>query len=1418
MEVRRQPLLMAQSAIYVHGSENQDSTQYNLPMCYIFPLEVPNQTLTEAVHRLIAVHPALKAGFQLDDQGQVMQYIREEDGEPEITTLSWSEEEYAQRKMELVRPFKIMKERLSRFIIIETEQYRRLFVDIHHTVFDGFSSMIFKEDLYALVAGHDVYPEKLSLLTSVMLEREQCTPEACETDLKWYEEHLAGIPSTTFPQKTNVARSHKTIVSMNIPNQTIDDFCSQLDVTPNVFFTSVLALSLSRCTHENKVSFCVVNHGRRSRDQERTIGCFVRALPAGFEMRPGQTVSDFLLANKAMLRELWRHQSASLSDIFKRTGQRFEIGMTYTKWSFLDGPGNDSEYMEAEDILDRLSLAIFHKGDSYELRIGYDDGCFRQSDMQTLFRTIATCISQMIANPEAPCDSLSLVSDEDRAKLLAFGKGPENDYDENMMFLDYFRRNVERFPDKTAVVASNGSFTYRELDELSDRLAVKLRAAGVYQNSFAAVMFPRVREFMLAVVAIFKAGGAYVPLDADYPNERLTYMLQDSAAKVLVTFKSLFEQKCLEGEFKADSIVFVDELETFPVPALQERQTFRADPDSLAYMIYTSGSTGRPKGVMIRHRSLMAYLSWNMKLFNITGDDAIACTASFSFDATIDDLFDPLVAGGTLHILSASLRTDLYELNQYIISNRIAGGSFSTQLGMALLNLYTPPLRYMFIGGEKLQPVKKCDTMIVNGYGPTEFTVNSNYHIVDQAKDTEIIPIGKPVPGSCSYVLDTHGQLMPRGLPGELCIAGIQTAKGYWNRDDLTRERFLANPYSDSPDTSVYYRTGDLVRWNEEGELEYLGRLDHQVKLRGFRIELEEIESVLAHFPGLNVSVVAIKKLGDVDHLCAYYTSDKEIDQNEMIRFLSERLTEYMVPDIWTRLDKMPMTPGGKVDRRNLPAPAFTATEIVAPRNASEQLLFDMVKHILGHDAFGVTTNLFSAGMTSMSAIKFAAVLQKERERFTVNASYADIFKYQTIEKLASFLHGELINTARPAPEKDLAGYDYSGIEQVLAKNTIQPGFKPDSVVCEPYGNILVTGGTGYLGIHVIHTFLTKYTGAVYCLIRGSKKEIPIQRLRKLLFYYFDDDFAELVDKRLFVVEGDITDMESLGKLDVPISTVINCAAYVKHFTEGDEIYRVNWHGVENLVKWCMQNGKKLIQVSTVSVGGSSVGNNPPRETPFTEHDLWLGQTMESKYLDSKFLAERAILDAVAKDGLRGKILRAGNLMPRSSDGEFQINFNANSFMKRLKAFKLLGMCPVSMLAVPVELSPIDETAEILLTLGAAPDDYTVFHLYNNHRISFGDVMFSMNDYGFPIRIVTDEEYTRALNEAIEDEKRVTHFSGILAYQKNDTTLQSFPLTPVSYFTETIQYCMRSTWGQSTQAYIQNMIAKLDGFGFFDDI
>ncbi|MEC0288635.1 amino acid adenylation domain-containing protein, partial [Bacillus subtilis] len=553
----------------------------------------------------------------------------------------------------------------------------------------------------------------------------------------------------------------------------------------------------------------------------------------------------------------------------------------------------------------------------------------------------------------------------------------------------------QRHKDRRAVTYNGQSWTYGELNAKANRLARILMDCGISPDDRVGILTKPSLEMSAAVLGVLKAGAAFVPIDPDYPDQRIEYILQDSGAKLLLKQEGISVPDSFSGD-----VILLDGSRTILSLPLDENDEENPETavtaENLAYMIYTSGTTGQPKGVMVEHHALVNLCFWHHDAFSMTAEDRSAKYAGFGFDASIWEMFPTWTIGAELHVIDEAIRLDIVRLNDYFETNGVTITFLPTQLAEQFMELENTSLRVLLTGGDKLKRAVKKPYTLVNNYGPTENTVVATSAEIHPEEGS--LSIGRAIANTRVYILGEGNQVQPEGVAGELCVAGRGLARGYLNREDETAKRFVADPFVPG---ERMYRTGDLVKWTGGG-IEYIGRIDQQVKVRGYRIELSEIEVQLAQLSEVqDAAVTAVKDKGGNTAIAAYVTP--EIADIEALKSaLKETLPDYMIPAFWVTLNELPVTANGKVDRKALPEPDIEAGsgEYKAPTTDMEELLAGIWQDVLGMSEVGVTDNFFSLGGDSIKGIQMASRLNQHGWKLEMK----DLFQHPTIEELTQYV------------------------------------------------------------------------------------------------------------------------------------------------------------------------------------------------------------------------------------------------------------------------------------------------------------------------------------------------------------------------------------------------------------------------------
>ena len=1389
------PLTNTQEGIFIECTANMGSTIYNIPYLLKLDKKVDLDRLAKVIDSTVEAHPYLKTRLFMSDEGEVLQ--KRDD------TLSYKTQIInGMNKETLVRPYMLFNEQLFRFELYRTCDGNYLFLDIHHIIADGTSLGIIINDINRAYSGEKLETEKYTSYDLALDNKDALAGDTYKNAENYYKSifEKTGGSINFYPDKSGALPTaelyHRETSEFSV--QDVKDFCKKHGITENVFFISAFGITLGKYNFKKDAVFTTIYHGRNDSRLSETVGMLVKTLPVYCDF--SGNAKDCLAGVQQQLIDSMNNDIYPFSQISHEFNIKADAMVIYQGDNFaFDNIGG--EYAQEEPVQLNMakapvSISISIERNKFVFEIEYRGDMYKEET-----------IKYLADNLEIAADGILRGSDPSDIRLL-FEEETKMEDDSSHVgktFVDLFREAVQKYPDRPAVRDGMGEITYKELDKLSDYVAQKLTENGFGREKAAGILCGRTKEFAIGYVGVMKAGGAYVPLDPEYPQSRIEYMLKDSGAENLLVVN---RYRSLAG-FYDKNIISLDNVAAQAENFELSVELTPPDPENLAYMIYTSGSTGKPKGVMLEQRNLMNLIEYICQTRKLTPDDIVAEFASFCFDASVIDLFAPLTAGSVLYILPEGIRKDAVAVGKFIKDANITTATFPTQMGELVAELLedAPSLKFVTLGGEKFKYYRKRTYQMINGYGPTENTVSSTEFWVDKQYDN--IPIGKSQRNVRSYIVDENLNRLPVGASGELCHSGRQIARGYHNLPEKTASVFVENPFSVCEEDKRLYRTGDMVRMKGDGNIEYIGRIDSQVKIRGYRVELGEIEGAIVKHELVRSAAVTVIEKGGNKYITAYYTGET-IPDDQLKTFLEPLIPDYMMPSFFVHIEELPITPGGKVDKKALPLPEITtaaSATYVEPVTAAQRALCEIFEKALGTEKVGIEDNFFELGGSSLTASKVAVMCLSKN----ISIVYADIFKYPTVRELAAIVdNSEAFE--KPQSDNEFAGYNYNRIQSVISGNEEE---NAGQVTKEQLGDIMLTGATGFLGIHILKAYLDNYDGKVYCLVRKGKYESMEKRMMHMLMYYFDNPCEELFKDRIICVDGDITSKEQVEKFsDYKFHTLINCAACVKHFAAGDVLEKINVQGVENLIEFCKNNGRRLIQISTVSVAGEGSDGNPPMSRVFCENDLYIGQNITNEYIRTKFLAERAVLEAVS-NGLDGKVIRVGNLMSRNSDGEFQINFITNGFLRSLRGYQAVGKFPIGGMHEVTEFSPIDSTALAVLRLVQTDRRFTVFHACNSHHIYMADLIYAMRNHGFKIDIVEDDEFEEAVKEFAKDSKDSDVVSGLIAYTSHNEN-EIYTLDYSNRFTAQVLYRLDYKWPVTDDRYLESAIEALDRLAFFD--
>ncbi|MFC4159172.1 amino acid adenylation domain-containing protein [Chitinimonas lacunae] len=1021
----------AQQRLWFLEQYEPGSPLYNMPVAWRLKGRLDYSALAQSLNDLLARHEVLRTHFVLAGDVPLQQIAASLTLTPSMVDLSGQSDAEAEAlhrlRLEAARPFDLTQAPLLRAHLVKLDATTHLLLlTMHHIVSDGWSMGIVKRELSALYQAHtsgqtaSLPPLPIQYADFSVWQRNWLQGPLLARQVEYWKRRLEGAPAVLELPTDRPRPASRTLQGAAVPlalsaelSGRLRQLSRQAQTTLFMTLAAVFNVLLHRYSQQDDISIGYPVANRQRAEIEGLIGFFVNTLVLRTRLQPEQRFIDLLAQVRESVLDADAHQDLPFEKLVEELQPERSLSHTPLFQVMLSlnntaettlGLGNlAAEPVRLGGNLSAkfdLTLSLFEQEGCLLGSLAYSTDLFEAATVARMVGHFRTLLEAVVAAPQTALKDLPLLTAAEAAQLAAWNDTAV-DYPLDRCIHELFEGQVTTRPEAIAVRFGAQQWCFAELNRRANQLAHRLVGLGVGPDTLVAICLERSLEMVLALLAVLKAGGAYVPLDPDYPTERLAYLLKDAAAPLLLTQSSLLDRLPQH----AAQVLCLDQAESFA--AQDDNLPIRTTPDHLAYCIYTSGSTGQPKGVLVSHRSLLGSTLTRLRVYGPAG--RFLLLSPVSFDSSIAGIFASLCAGDSLVVAERELLQDPVLLWRALQRDRIGSLLCVPTMLQQLADCREaalPDLHTVIVAGEAVTPAlwqgwrqAQPHSRLFNEYGPTEATVWATVFQGELAGRASV-PIGRPIANTRIYLLDRALQPVPIGVPGEIHIAGAGLARGYLGRPELTAERFLACPFAEGR----MYRTGDLARYLADGQIEFLGRVDHQIKLRGFRIELGEIEHALLDCPGVREALLILDETGQ--RLVAYLTAQAAgVLEVEALRSrLRERLPGYMVPAAWVVLERFPLTPNGKVDRKALPAPEGSRPReaaYVAPEDATETLLGRIWAEVLGVAQVGVHDNFFDSGGSSLSLIK---VRSRIREALGVELSIVELFRYPTIRSLAQSL------------------------------------------------------------------------------------------------------------------------------------------------------------------------------------------------------------------------------------------------------------------------------------------------------------------------------------------------------------------------------------------------------------------------------
>ncbi|MGQ7306755.1 amino acid adenylation domain-containing protein [Bacillus cereus] len=1443
------PVSNAQQRLWFLYQQHPEYRTYDIPMQVHIQSGIQVILLKQALEEMLKRHEIFRTTF-IEKDGEPMQCIQKKMDfifhEIDIQQIEEKQQEaYRLASIQKIdhTAFHLEQGPLFRTILFtENKECSWLYINFHHIIMDEWSLQRFLQEVFSIykeLSEQRVIPliqPDIRYIDYVAWQNQQLATGAWEHEKQYWKQALQDVPTLALPLDHVRPRvtSHRGDTFSTKLNKndvaSLKKLAQQEQISLYMLLFTAYTHFLQQISGQQDFVVGTPVTGRQQEAFEDIQGFFVNTVAIRVQTGEVSTMEELCAEVTERCLLAFQHQQYPFDQVIQDSSPKrgensnpiFSTMFSYQQDVVQQHFSYQYQIYPVQTNISKfdLSLACEELNDEILFHFEYASDLFERVTISRFIQQFVHTVQVMIHHFKTPLSKVNLLPETDRM-LYQQLNDTELVLPPYQSIQERFCDQVHRRPEAIAISTEHNRYTYQEIHQRSNQVANVLLQLGIQKQERVAIFLERSVESIIVMLGILKAGGTYVPIDVKYPPERIQYILQDSQARVLITKVELEKEvTCYQGNM----IIIGDVFKSAFVQDIPNQNSV----EDAAYMIYTSGSTGNPKGTLLKHHGVLNLVEWRAHTFRITENDIISQFYSHSFDSSISEIFSALLTGARLYLLNEEQRFSTHAYCKAISTNRITitdvATAFFNQLATELSDTQIQQiqfLRVLSMGGEAAsaesiriwQSKLKDRVLLVNEYGPTETTVSALYYPISKqiTSDSTHVPVGKPIANTNIYILNEHLQLCPIGVIGELYIESIGTAIGYHNQPERTAQSFVSHPFSTEPSARLY-RTGDLVRLSQEGDVEYMGRRDRQVKLRGYRIELGEIEDSLIKEPRIQQAVVLLQE--EKQELHAYFTSSDiaTIDIEEVYNHTARILPAYMVPKGYVCVQEIPITPNGKIDVVQLTA-QYTVQyrqnkNNLRPTTETQMLLATVWEEVLGVQQIGLQDDFFALGGHSL---KIMPTLVKLKPYFPT-LHIQDFFKYRTIEKLAEKIEKDQQHRTIENSTNEQNSSETQGMQQpnVIRKQSVPLQLTKQYPQC-----VLLTGVTGFLGAHILEQLLTLPHIRIYCLARSQHGESVEQRVMEKMKFYFDETTLEQMKHRVQVIEGDLREKhvgltaEMKRTLLRHIDAIIHCGGDVRHYGDRDHFQKVNVESTRYLLQISKKAGARFHYISTVSIAGHRPDDSAP--FVFSEQDFDRGQQVENVYVESKFLAEKLVREAIA-EGVSATVYRVGNLVGRTQDGKFQQNIGGNAFYRLIKALFLLQKAPD--LSTYIDLVPIDFGSKAIVGLACMEQSKgETFHICNSIQLEWNQFISHLQQTGYLINMVKGTEFMNLFtNRTLTEEQMHALEMLIPVLEETDQYVEAII---TSQHTEEFLKILNITCEYPNQEWISKCISYGETMGFF---